>query len=52
MPETEQGTCPWCERHDQTLFFAIGCRNGRLWYDWVCARCLSTVNELNQEVER
>ena len=52
MPETKQGTCPWCERHDQTLFFATGCSNGRVWYDWVCARCLNALNGLNQEANR
>lgn len=40
MPETKQGTCPWCERHDQTLFFTVGQHDGSLWYDWICGECL------------
>lgn len=50
MPETKTGTCPWCERHQQTLYFTIGICDGHLWTDWICARCRQicrtlTVNE-------
>ena len=40
MPETKQGTCPCCERHDLTLFFTVGQHDGGLWYDWICGECL------------
>lgn len=40
MPETKHGTCPWCEKHDQTLYFTTGTVDGRLWYDWICAKCI------------
>lgn len=39
MPETKEGTCPWCERHRQTLYFTVGQYDGKLWCDWICARC-------------
>lgn len=46
MPETKQGTCPWCEKHNQTLYFTTGVKDGRLWYDWICARCIITAMAL------
>ena len=42
MPETKFGKCPWCERHNQTLYFAAGSYDGgRLWFGYICGRCLN-----------
>ena len=49
MPETKFGKCPWCERHDQVLYFALGAYDGKLWTDWICARCLNAARQLRQE---
>ena len=49
MPETKFGKCPWCERHDQVLYFALGAYDGKLWTDWICARCLNAARQLKQE---
>ena len=46
MPETKQGTCPWCGTHDKTLFFTTGVNEGRLWCDWICAHCLQAASEI------
>lgn len=49
-PDTRTGTCIWCEREDQTLYFIVWCFNGQIFTDWVCSRCrrihmTMTVNE-------
>jgi hypothetical protein len=51
MPETKHGKCPWCEKHNQTLYFTTGVIDGRLWYDWICGKCISTLMswELKEE---
>lgn len=47
MPETKTGTCPWCERHQQTLFFTVGYDEQiGLWTEWLCARCRQICREL------
>lgn len=46
MPETKQGTCPWCERHDRTLFFTVGQHDGGLWFGWICGECLKVASEV------
>lgn len=46
MPMTKQGKCPWCEKHNKTLFFSIGIMDGRLWCNWICAKCLSIARGL------
>lgn len=38
-PDTRIGTCAWCERHNQTLFFIVWAFDGRIFTDWVCIRC-------------
>ena len=49
-PDTREGTCAWCERHNQTLFFIVWIFEERICMDWVCERCRranwkATVNE-------
>lgn len=40
MPETRTGTCPWCGRHNVTLFLTTGISAEEgLWADWICHRC-------------
>ena len=52
MPETKIGTCAWCERHQQTLFFTVGfdCEIG-FWTDWICARCRQIARALRVPVK-
>ena len=50
MLDAREGTCAWCGRHNQTLYFFIWCFDGRLFMDWICGRCRrvhwkATVNE-------
>lgn len=40
MPVTKHGTCPWCEKHDRTLYFVCGIEDGRLWGEYICADCM------------
>lgn len=49
MPLTRFGTCPWCERHKQTLFFTVGTDDGELWFEYVCARCLAVCRGIVEE---
>ena len=47
---TRTGTCSWCGKHNQTLFFIVWIFDGQLFTDWVCSRCRRicrrrTVNE-------
>lgn len=46
MPDTKFGKCPWCERHEQMLYFAIGAHDGKLWCDYICMQCLNTARKL------
>ncbi len=34
-----RGTCPWCGRHDQFLFFLPHHTDGQYHADMVCGRC-------------
>ena len=50
MTDTRRGTCPWCERKDQRLYFIVWYFNEQVFTDWVCAWCIranrtATVNE-------
>ena len=45
MSDTKFGKCPWCERHEQMLYFAIGAHDGKLWCDYICAKCLNAARE-------
>lgn len=50
MQDTRTGTCAWCGKHNETLFFFIWCFDGHLFTDWVCEKCRrahwkATVNE-------
>lgn len=38
--ETKFGTCPWCGKHNQVLYFAIGQYDNRIWCGWICNNCL------------
>ena len=40
MPVTKHGTCPWCGKHDQTLYFTCGFFECRLWTEYICADCM------------
>ena len=49
-PDTRDGTCQWCGKHNQTLHFIVWISENRIVTDWVCDRCRSlfrtaTVNE-------
>lgn len=44
--EKRFGRCPWCERHNQRLFFCTGIHDGKLWADWICGRCLDETREI------
>lgn len=49
-PDTRIGTCPWCGREGQALYFIVWYFNERIFTDWVCIRCRrvfqkATVNE-------
>ena len=49
-PDTREGTCAWCGKHDQTLYFIVWTCDGRIFTDWVCIWCRRigstiTVNE-------
>lgn len=46
--EPKQGTCKWCERHDQTLYLTIGIDDGELWKEWLCAKCRSIANPFHK----
>lgn len=46
MPETKIGKCRWCERDYQVLYFAMGQYDGKVWCDWICAKCLNAAREL------
>ena len=43
--ETKFGKCPWCERHDQALYFCTGIHDGQIWVDYICQRCLDETRE-------
>lgn len=50
MTDTREGTCSWCGRHNQTLYFVVWAFDGGIYTDWVCGRCRrihrkKTVNE-------
>ena len=47
--DTKFGKCPWCERHEQVLYFCTGIHDGQIWCDWICRRCL---DEYRQEEMR
>ena len=40
MMADKVGTCAWCERHNQQLFFMTYVFDGRFLSDWVCGYCL------------
>ena len=46
MPDTKYGKCPWCERHNVALTFAMGQYDGHLWCDYICYRCLNVARDL------
>ena len=46
MPLTKIGKCPWCERHNVTLFFSSGIVDGELWTNWICAKCRQAARSL------
>lgn len=45
-PDTREGTCEWCGKHNQTLYFIIWCFDGRIFTDWVCVMCRRVNNTL------
>ena len=50
QPDTREGTCAWCGKHGETLYFIVWCFDGRIFAEWVCTRCRriawkATVNE-------
>lgn len=49
MPETKFGKCPWCERHNVVLYFALGQHDGELWCDWICGKCMDTARNLKRD---
>lgn len=51
MEETKFGKCPWCERHNCVLHFAIGSNDGELWCDWICGKCLVEARERNNIIK-
>lgn len=51
LPEFEkpkQGTCKWCERHNQTLYLTIGIDYSEMWTEWLCAKCRSIANPFHK----
>jgi len=46
MMPTKEGKCPWCERHNQTLYLSVGVQNGVLWTQWICDSCRKSVDPL------
>ena len=48
MVQTKVGKCPWCERHNVTLFFTYGLVDGKLWTEWVCAECRQITRNLQR----
>jgi hypothetical protein len=50
MPDTRIGKCPWCERHNQTLYLTTGViyETGELWIEWVCAECRQACRKLKE----
>lgn len=53
MPTTKEGTCPWCERHLQTLYLTMGMfENGQIWTQWVCAKCRNSVKKYRDFKEK
>ena len=52
MSETKFGKCPWCEKHNQVLYFALGSYGNKLWCDWICAKCLDAArNNFKDEIK-
>lgn len=55
MPETKTGTCPWCERQNQTLYFTSGfyAEGSRYvyWIEYVCAHCRWAYQRRTEETE-
>lgn len=45
MPVTKEGICPWCDSR-ATLYIAMGLVDGRLWIDWICAKCQDIARNL------
>ena len=45
MADAKVGKCPWCERHDQALYFCTGIHEGRIWVDYICRRCLDEAHQ-------
>lgn len=43
--DTKFGKCPWCERHEQVLYFCTGIHEGRIWCDYICGRCLDEARQ-------
>ena len=43
------GKCPWCERHNQTLFFCTGIFDNRIWVDYICERCLDETRKIDMK---
>lgn len=49
-PDNREGSCPWCGREDQALYFIVWIFDEQVFTDWVCLRCrrifsTATVNE-------
>ena len=50
MTDTRTGTCEWCGREGQALYFIAWIFENRFFTEWVCVRCrkiagTATVNE-------
>lgn len=51
MPESKVGKCPWCERHNVQLYVTYGVVDGKLWIDWICARCRSYASDFSNSIK-
>jgi len=47
--DTKFGKCPWCERHDQVLYFCTGIHDGQIWVDYICGRCLDETRKIDMK---
>ena len=46
------GKCPMCNQEDQMLYFAIGSYRGKLWCNYICAKCLTAARDRQKTEEK